>query len=141
MPMRALLFLLFLVSLLTGCRSRHVAIEQLASIQHSRTADTINTNIEWLILDSLWQLDTVRADSVSPKLQLHSVRRIKMQKTAESSSRSCSMRADSSAYLSDKTSNHNIAFNNDNSVQWLLIKLAVAGILILVLVRHGKKMF
>lgn len=51
------------------------------------------------------------------------------------------MRADSSAYLSNETSYHNIAFENDNSVNWLLIKLAVASILILVLVRHGKKMF
>ena len=139
MPIRALFFLLFLVSLITGCRSRHVAIEQFASIQHSHTADTINTNIEWLILDSLWQLDTVRVDSVSPKLHLHAVRRIKMHKNAESSARSCSMRADSSAYKYEKTSNHNTAFNNDNSVQWLLIKLAVASILVLVLVRKGKK--
>lgn len=141
MHTRAWFFLLCLGSLLTGCRSKHLAIEQMASVQRTQQADTLRANVTWLILDSIWQLDTMQQDSFMPKLQLYTVRRINIQKKAESSSRSCSMRADSSAYLSDKTSFHKIAFENDNSINWLLIKLAVASILILVLVRHGKKMF
>lgn len=138
MHTRDWLFLLCLGSVLAGCRSRHVAIEQLATIQHSRSADTLQANISWLIIDSLWQLDTVRHDSVMP-IKLQRVRRINIQKNAVSLSRSSHTKRDTSAYISAdyKCNDHVIA--SDKRHLYLLLKAIVATIVMVLIIRKGRK--
>lgn len=138
MHTRAWLFLLCLGSLLTGCRSRHVAIEQLATIQHSKSTDTLQANISWLIIDSLWQLDTVRHDSVMP-IKLQRVRRINIQKNAVSLSRSSHINRDTSAYISAdyKCNDHEHA--SDKAHLYLLLKAIVAAIVMVLIIRKGRK--
>lgn len=138
MHTRAWLFLLCLGSLLYGCRSRHVAIEQLATIQHSKSTDTLQANISWLIIDSLWQLDTVRHDSVMP-IKLQRVRRINIQKNAVSLSRSSHINRDTSAYITAdyKCNDHVIA--SDKRHLYLLLKAIVATIVMVLIIRKGRK--
>ncbi len=137
MHTRVLYFLLFLVSLLTGCRSKHIAIEQMASVQRTQEADTLQANVTWLIIDSLWQLDTVRHDSVMP-MQLKKVRRINIQKNAVSLSRSSHINRDTSAYISAdyKCNDHVIA--SDIGHLYLLLKAIVATIVMVLIIRKGR---
>lgn len=138
MHTRVWLFLLCLVSLLTGCRSRHVAIEQLATIQQSRSTDTLQANISWIILDSLWQLDTVRHDSVMP-MQLKRVRRINIQKNAVSLSRSSHTKRDTSAYISADYKCNDHEHSSDKGHLYLLMKAIVATIVMVLIIRKGRK--
>ena len=134
----AWLFLLCLGSLLTGCRSRHIAIEQLATIQQSRSTDTLQANISWLIIDSLWQLDTVRHDSVMP-ITLKKVRRINIQKNAVSLSRSSHVNRDTSAYISADYKCIDHKYASDIGHLYLLLKAIVATIVMVLIIRKGRK--
>lgn len=138
MHTRVLYFLLFLVSLLTGCRSKHLAIEQMASVQRTQLADTIQANVTWLILDSIWNHDTT-AQRGSKELQLQTVRRINIQKNAVSLSRSSHINRDTSAYISAdyKCNDHVIA--SDKRYLYLLLKAIVATIVMVLIIRKGRK--
>lgn len=138
MHTRVLYFLLFLVSLLTGCRSKHLAIEQMASVQRTQLADTLQANVTWLILDSIWNHDTT-AQRGSKELQLQTVRRINIQKNAVSLSRSSHTKRDTSAYITADYKCNDHEHGSDKAHLYLLLKAIVATIVMVLIIRKGRK--
>lgn len=130
MLMRVALFLLFLFSLVS-CRTKRVAIEDIATVQHTTHADTLHANISWLVIDSLWQADTstVRGDSVTPKLRLKAVRHTKVTNNTMQSSRSTSTNADSTSYIYADYPDNASPFPGDDSWLYLLFKIIVVFII------------
>lgn len=140
MIMRVELLMLCLISL-ASCRTKRVAIEDIATVSHYTNNDTLQADINWLVIDSLWQADTstVQGDSVNQMLRLKTVRHTQIKKNAVQSSRSTSKNADSTSYIYADYPDSASPIPGDNSQLYLLFKILIAFIVVFGALRLTKQ--